>query len=665
MIPLASLLDLFVKIGAKDEASSKIGAIAEKAKSAFSTIGQAAATGLKAVGVATAAATAAATALTKSAVTAYGDYEQLVGGVETLFGAGGQTLEEYAKSVGQTTEEANAKYSALMQAQQAMMDNANKAYLTAGLSANDYMETVTGFSASLIQSLGGDTVKAAQYADMALTDMSDNANKMGTDMESIQNAYQGFAKQNYTMLDNLKLGYGGTKSEMERLLADAEAISGVEYNIDSYADVVSAIHEIQTEMGITGTTAHEAATTIQGSVNTMKAAWTNWLTGLGDSNADMEALTGNLLSSVLTAADNILPVVQNVLNSVATVLTTQGPTLIGTAINFITDNLPGLLDAGIALIGSLVDGISEALPDVITTLVNFITDNLPKILDSGAELLGALVEGIMDNLPQIADAALDLITELIDGLIESLPDIVKTGIELIYNLANSITKPGTLAYIVDAALDVILGFVDGLAESFPTMVETGVEILWNLCVGILESIPKIVVAAIEVIGKFVLAIGEEMERLQNGLGGNVVEAIIDGISAAWGRLTEWFTNLWDGLFGGTKEVNVQVNKTTTERTVYASNTTSEKPGLPATKAHAIGLSYVPYNGYIAELHRGEAVLTAPEAKSYRNGEKKAGATFNGGINIYYTNSGEPDEENVKKLAEMLQFEIERREIAFG
>ena len=248
----------------------------------------------------------------KAAVESYAEYEQLVGGVETLFGAGGKSLGEYAESVGKTVGEVYDEYHALLDAQDTVMKNAANAYKTAGMSANEYMETVTSFSASLLQSLGGDTQKAAEVADMALIDMADNANKMGSSMESIQNAYQGFAKQNYTMLDNLKLGYGGTKTEMERLLADAEALTGVHYDISNLSDVYAAIHAIQTEIGITGTTAKEASDTISGSIASMKAAWQNLLTGLGDPDADIEQLSENLTETIIQVAKNLLPVIGRV-----------------------------------------------------------------------------------------------------------------------------------------------------------------------------------------------------------------------------------------------------------------------------------------------------------------------------------------------------------------
>ena len=262
-----------------------------------------------AMGVVAVAAGAAAVSLGKEVIAAYADYEQLVGGVDTLFKESSQELQTYAAN----------------------------AYKTAGLSANDYMETVTSFSASLIQSLGGDTEAAVKYADMAITDMSDNANKMGTDISLIQNAYQGFAKQNYTMLDNLKLGYGGTKTEMERLLADAQAISGIEYDISSYADVVEAIHVIQDSMGVAGATAAEAENTISGSITSLQAALQNLLVGFGNADADMEMLCQNMVDALQNVIRNVTPVIENMVKVL--------PTVTDALLTAFADLLPSLLDS--------------------------------------------------------------------------------------------------------------------------------------------------------------------------------------------------------------------------------------------------------------------------------------------------------------------------------
>ena len=243
----------------------------------------------------------------KAAVDSYAEYEQLVGGIETLYGADGKSLEEYAASIGQSTEQARAAYDALMESQDMVFKNAQNAFRTAGLSANEYMSQATSIAAKLVNSLGGDTVEAARLADMAITDMSDNANKIGTDMELIQNAYSGFARENYTMLDNLKLGYDGNRSEMERLLRDAEAISGIHYDIKNYADVVSAIHVIQEEMGIAGTTAEEAASTISGSWGMLKGSWQNLLTSLAGGGDEIATSMQAVIESLFTWLGNILP----------------------------------------------------------------------------------------------------------------------------------------------------------------------------------------------------------------------------------------------------------------------------------------------------------------------------------------------------------------------
>lgn len=266
---------------------------------------------------------------------------------------------------------------------------ANDAYKTAGMSANDYMETVTGFSASLLQSLGGDTAAAAQVANQAVTDMSDNANKMGTSIESIQNAYQGFAKGNFTMLDNLKLGYGGTKEEMERLLADAEAIQAqqgvmVDYSITSFADITEAIHVVQTEIGITGTTALEASTTIQGSLDSMKGAWTNLMAGIGDESANTEQLVSNFVDSVSTAAENMVPRITQILEGIGEMARQLGPKIAEALPGLVSEVLPALLGAATSMIDGLIDGLSAALPalaaavpQIIETICNVLTENLP------------------------------------------------------------------------------------------------------------------------------------------------------------------------------------------------------------------------------------------------------------------------------------------------
>lgn len=354
----------------------------------------------KAAAAATAAAAGAVIALTKSAVENYGEYEQLVGGVETLFKASAGTVEEYAKN----------------------------AYQTAGLSANQYMETVTSFSASLLQSMGNDTEAAAKKADLALTDMSDNANKMGTDMQSIQNAYQGFAKQNYTMLDNLKLGYGGTKEEMQRLIDDANALNAAQgnytnYTIESYADIVDAIHTVQTEMGITGTTALEASTTIEGSVSAMKAAWSNFVTGLGNDNANISELSAQLIESVGTVAENVLPVVETVLKNIAQAVQEDGPAMIEKFVSYAIEKLPEVISLGLQMVVSLVKGIAQNIPQIVTSVLNMmatiaktIWESLPDIIEVGKNIVRGLWEGIKAMASWIGDKVKGFVGGVVDGV---------------------------------------------------------------------------------------------------------------------------------------------------------------------------------------------------------------------------------------------------------
>ena len=551
---IASLLDLFVQISVDDKASNKIGNISKKATTAFSKIGNVAGAGMKLAAKGATVAAGAIATLSTMAVKTYANYEQLVGGVETLFGAGGKSLVEYVNAVGKYSPEISAQYNDLMAAQNKVMSDADEAYKTAGLSANDYMETVTSFAAALNSSLGGNTQKSAEYANMAVVDMADNANKMGSSMESIQNAYQGFAKQNYTMLDNLKLGYGGTKTEMERLLADASKISGKKFDLSSYADVVEAIHTIQTEMGITGTTAEEAEHTISGSANAMKAAWTNWLTGLGNSKADIGKLTTQLIDSAKTVLANVMPVVKQVLTTLGDVISNDAPAIIEEGLSYILDAAPQLLEMGGQLISSLVDGIIA---------------NLPQILSAATQLITMLCNGIMESASQIPEAVTEIITQLVNFIVANAPQLLVAGVTL------------------------VLSLIQGLVKAIPD---------------IIQAIPQLIdgiVSAFDNASSQILGIGRQ-----------IVQDIIDGISSAWDGLVSWFNGLWDSLFGG-RSVSVGVS--------YEDGSHSGLGGH-----FAIGMDYVPYNGMPAILHRGEAILNAPEAEDWRRGR---GRGNNQGITI--------------------------------
>lgn len=450
----------------------------------------------------------------KQALDSYADYEQLVGGVETLFKDNASTVENYA----------------------------NNAYKTAGLSANEYMETVTAFSASLLQSLNGDTAKSAEVADMAITDMADNANKMGTSMDMIQNAYQGFAKQNYTMLDNLKLGYGGTKSEMERLLADAQKISGVKYDISNLNDVYQAIHVIQGELGITGTTAKEASTTIQGSVSAMKSAWQNMLTGLANGNADISGLLENLADSVLTVADNIMPVVEQVANSIIEILPE--------VLNRITENLPQFLSAGSNILTNIITGLTNNMPaimnaiiQILNTLINTVVQNLPQIINAGIQILTSLVQGIAESLPTIIPAMVDAVVLMVETLIDNLELMMDAGIQLILGLTDGLIE--ALPKLIEKIPVIIDKLINAIANNLPKIIEAGIVLTVKLAEGLIKAIPQLLSKIPQIISTIVKGLMNGVRSLKD-VGKNLLKGLWEGMSG----LGTWLWNKVKGMLNG-------------------------------------------------------------------------------------------------------------------
>ena len=444
-----------------------------------------------------------------------GALQQSLGGVETLFGAGGRTIEEYAQSVGKSVEDVRDKYEILMKSQQTVMDNAAQAYKTVGLSANDYMEQTTSFAASLLSSVSQDTQAAADLANMAMVDMADNSNKMGTSMQDIQNAYQGFAKQNYTMLDNLKLGYGGTQAEMQRLLKDATKISGVKYDLGNLADMYSAIHIIQQEMDITGTTAKEAATTLTGSFAAMKAAaenvMGNWSTG-ADLTEPLQALADTAQTFLV---DNLLPMIGNVLAGIPEIVYSL---------------VPELLQTGTELLSSLAQGFTEGIPEFFSTA-------LPQLL--------AFTDQLRDNAASFVDAGLNLITQLLNGLIAGLPDLI--------------------AYVPDIIIN-ICGIIN---DNMPKILAEGVSIIVQLVVGIVKAVPdllanwkKILQAVLSVISAVNwLNIGKNiLTGVANGvksMGSSMLNAFKGGFSSAlnWikslpSQAVQWGKNLIQSFING-------------------------------------------------------------------------------------------------------------------
>jgi hypothetical protein len=585
-----NLFELFVKIGVDDQASKNLDKIAKK-------LGNGLKTAAKVGTAAVATAAAGITALTKSAIDNYAEYEQLVGGVETLFKDSADAVKKYA----------------------------DEAYKSAGLSANEYMSTVTSFSASLLQSLGRgaqtdlDALKenldeqydatkkswqdrialakklrqrnvaeleaqmdaelkalkkgneqklaeaetannksvvtaetqalAADLANQAVIDMADNAAKMGTSMEMIQNAYAGFAKQNYTMLDNLKLGYGGTKTEMERLIKDAAALdSSIDANSLSFDNIVKAINVVQTEMGITGTTALEAGRTISGSIASMKASWTNLLTGLADGNADLEQLVNNLVTSIVgDGTENNLGVLGNVMPAVKTALTGASklvgellPSIVKEIPAIISENLPILAGAAISIIAELANGIVDAIPklvdsiiDVLDKIIDVLTDkkNVKGLVNAATEMFLKIVEAITDpdTLSSLLDAALTIITELAWALIENIDQLINASFLIVDGLIDFLTRPENIAMLVSAAIQLVLA----------------------IGVGIVKAIPQLLVS----VGSLIGSIFTNFATADWGkIGKDLVGGFKKGIENAWKNLKDWFTGLFDDLIGIAKKI---------------------------------------------------------------------------------------------------------------
>lgn len=605
------LLDLMVKIGVDDQASSKIDNLAGKVTDTF---GKAASVAAKGVAAGVAAVTAATGAITKSSLDAYGAYEQNVGGIQKLFGNMGKSLEEYAELTGNAVDAVADKWGVLERSQNMVLQNAANAYKNAGMSANKYMEQVTGFSAALITSLGNDTVAAANYAEMAMVDMSDNANTFGTDMESIQWAYQGFAKQNYTMLDNLKLGYGGTKEEMQRLISDASKMTDVQKKLGvtvdesslSFDNIVAAIHVMQESMQIGGTTAREAATTIEGSVNMMKAAWENWLTGLGDSDADMAQLTDNLVESFETAAENVVPrvaiILGTLLGSVPGIVAEVGPVAAQalqdtfmTAAQTFHDILPqeaqsaldgaietfqssGLADAvgnalsGIAEFGAkAADGISqlaesfdetsamEAAATVIDTVAGFIGHLADQAGEYLMPVLEAAGEALSDFFQAVADAQVwlePLATFLGDVLVAALEVVAAAftfAVDTVTLLVNAVTE--FVNFLLEAPAN-IQSFVDQVGAFFGQLPGLVGGFLAGVIASIGAWVANIVAQAVQAGSQFLSSVGSFFGLLPGQVGGflsSVIGTVGGWVSSMGGKAAEaastFGSNLISGLMG--------------------------------------------------------------------------------------------------------------------
>lgn len=472
-------------------------------------IGSIAKSGLAVISGLTAGIIASFAATSKASLDSVASLEQNLGGIETLF-----------------------KDSADI-----VIENAKRAYKTAGMSANEYMQNVTSFSASLLQSLSGNTKAAAEVADMAMTDMSDNANKMGTSMELIQNAYQGFAKQNYTMLDNLKLGYGGTKTEMERLLADAQKLTGVKYDINNLSDVYNAIHAIQNSLGITGTTAKEAASTIEGSMNSAKAAWDNFLNGTISAE--------DFADTISIAAENITKNLGEIVPRLASTIPELGRNIYEMIVSSFDQNGTGIAQAGIGLINNLASGLSEAAPKVtgsagkiVSDLMTGIQNAAPQMLSSAADLIASFAQGIGEQLPTLVPQAMNMIVTLADAVIANIPKIVQAGVSILVGLVSGIING--LPTLIEEGPRIINEFADAIYNGIGTLLGTGLAMIVELGKGIINNMPLIIQNAGEIL-KAIINVFSLSSMLN--LGKKLIESLAKGMEAVGPAIKTALSNI--------------------------------------------------------------------------------------------------------------------------
>lgn len=510
-----NLLDLVVKIGVDDKATSKVAAIGNSIKGGLGTAAKA---GVAALGAALASAATGVVALGKAALESYAQYEQLVGGVDKLFQDASPKLQEYAAN----------------------------AYQTAGMSANQYMEQATSFSAALINSLGGDTQKAADQADVAMRAMSDNVNTFGTSMTDVQNAFQGFSKQNFTMLDNLKLGYGGTKEEMQRLISDANEYAASigeasDLSIDSFSDIVTAIELIQEKQNIAGTTAREAATTIEGSVNMAKAAWQNWVTELGKDNADMGKLTTQLVDSVTAAASNIVPRIAVIAGAAMTALSEQLPSAVEQIGASLSGYAPTLGESVMSLIGTVAQMAMEYAPTALLAIVGaitaFLTEYSPTLLESALTMFLAIVQALTESGPRIMAALMVVLQSLVQLCINNMPAMASAAHDLIWMLLQAIVDYGPA--ILQQLLLLLASLIVAIGMAVGQFFDQGVAVIQGLWDGAVEAFQS-VADWFGSIGDMILGAIGDLGSLLADAGKSVINGFLGGMKGAWDGVAGWF-----------------------------------------------------------------------------------------------------------------------------
>lgn len=542
------------------------------------------------------ATTGAAVAITKQAVAEYAEYQQLLGGVQKLYGTAGQSVEQYAESVGKSVAEIQGEYDNLTKAQDMVLANAQNAFRTAGMSTSQYMETATSFSAALINSLEGDTVKAAEQTDVAMRAISDNYNTFGGDMASIENAFKGFAKQNFTMLDNLRLGYSGSKEGMQQLIADANEYAkangmAADLSIESFSDIVTAIDLVQQKQNIAGTTAREAATTISGSLGMVKGAWQNLVAGLADPDADISKLIDNVVDSIVGYTDeagnhingfldNIIPTVKQATTGLVQLVSEAIPKLVEELPSLLEDTLPLLIQAGIDLFNGLIDALPtvmqvlfDQLPTIIEAIVNAVVELLPMIIELGFTFLEALAEGLLDALPdilpkivelinklvemfsdterlmQFVDAAVQIIMTLANGLIQALPVLIPAVIEVILGIVEALTQPDNLIMLIEAAIMIALAIAEGLIKAIPDVIVAIITLIGNLVETIIGLASDFKDAAGKLIGKLIEGIKSKFEDVKKK-GKELVDKAKEGFIEKVEQAKEWGKDLIQNFIDG-------------------------------------------------------------------------------------------------------------------
>lgn len=594
------------------------------AKGSFSGLASGVKNGLATVakvgGAAITAGAAGVAALTKMGVAAYSQYEQLAGGAELLWG----------------------------DAYDFIADKAKNAYATVQMSQNDYLQQVNGLSTGLKTSMGGNAQAAAELAHKVVSAQADVIAATGASQEMVQNAFNGIMRSNFTMLDNLQLGITPTKEGFQQVIDkvnewNAANGNATKYQLSNLADCQAALVDYIEMQGLSGYAADEAAGTIQGSLAMVKGAWENLLVGMADGNANVDELINNFVESATIAAENVVPLVEQTLLGVVRLVEGIAPVIVNATPGIVTTVLPVLIDAALTVVMAFLNTVADNMGlflqsgiDAILQIVNGISDSLPEIIGAAVTIISELIGTLTnpENLGKIFDAAVRLLEEIVTGLVDALPQLIDAAILLIENFIEFVSDPENLDKLINMALNLIITIANGLMDAIPQLVNAAVQIIGQLigfilspsnllklagaslsiilaiAGGIIGSLQEIAKAALELVGKLADTI---TDKDWGKVAKDVIDSLLAGLKSAWGSVSSWFSGVWDGLFN--RSVSVK----------------SDGNGRIWTNSHATGLNYVPYDEYQATLHRGEAVLTAAEARVWRNGGSIGGEMQGGKV----------------------------------